>query len=99
MSAHVRFDRAPLAALRRRRGIRSRAFFVSESRGDVRPDTDLDVLVEMLPGLLPGLEPFALRGELPELLGRHVDLRTPRFPGPSTRDRALAAARAQHVAA
>ncbi len=99
MSPRIRFDRDALGALCRRRGIQTLAFFGSVLRDDFRPESDVDVLVEFLPGRTPGLEYFAIQDELSELLGRRVDLQTPGFLSPYIRDRVLAEAQAQYVAA
>jgi len=47
-------------------------------REDFRPDSDVDVLVEFEPGYTPGLAFFRIERELSELVGRTVDLNTPR---------------------
>jgi predicted nucleotidyltransferase len=82
-------DREALAALCRRHGIRRFALFGSVLRGDARPDSDVDVLVEFEPGRTPGLRFIAIQDELSRLLGRKVDLNTPGFLSPHFRDRIL----------
>ena len=82
-------DREALATLCRRHGIRRLALFGSVLRGDVRPDSDVDVLVEFEPGQTPGLRFIAIEDELSRLLGRKVDLNTPGFLSPHFRDRIL----------
>lgn len=71
-------DRAALAALCRRRGIRRLSLFGSVLKGTARPDSDVDLLVEFAPDAKPSL--FTLvetEQELSKLLdGRRVDLRT-----------------------
>jgi predicted nucleotidyltransferase len=53
------------------------SIFGSTLHGDARPDSDLDVLVELTPGQPMGLFTFSrLERELTEILGRKVDLRT-----------------------
>ncbi|MBM3557688.1 MAG: nucleotidyltransferase [Alphaproteobacteria bacterium] len=68
-----------LSRICQRHGIRRLALFGSTSRGEDRPDSDIDLLVEFEPGRTPGL--IALSGiaeEFSALLdGRRVDLRTP----------------------
>ena len=54
--------------------IRELAVFGSAARGDMRPDSDVDVLVEFEPGAHPGLGFFRIEEELSELFGRRVDL-------------------------
>ncbi|HQT96212.1 MAG: nucleotidyltransferase [Acidobacteria bacterium 37-65-4] len=82
-------DRDALAALCRRHGIRRLALFGSVLRGDARPNSDVDVLVEFEPGRAPGFRFIAIQDELSHLLGRTVDLNTPGFLSPHFRDRIL----------
>ena len=44
-----------VAAICSRRRIRELAVFGSAARGDMRPDSDVDILVEFEPGAHPGL--------------------------------------------
>ncbi len=48
--------------------------FGSFSRGEERPDSDVDILVSLVPGTRLGLKFFAMNLELEELLNRPVDL-------------------------
>lgn len=49
--------------------------FGSQAAGRMRPDSDVDLLVEFLPDAKPGLlEMGALQDELEQRLGRRVDL-------------------------
>jgi len=57
------------------------------------------VLVEFEPGHVPGLAFFSMEAELSALLGRKVDLNTPGFLSRYFRDRVLAEAENQYVAA
>ena len=67
-------DMAALAALCRRRRIRRLSLFGSTLKGLARPDSDVDLLVELESGLL-GMA--ALELELSPLLGgRKADVRT-----------------------
>lgn len=59
-------------ALQRRFPIRSMAVFGSFARGEARPDSDVDVLVEFSEPV--GLEIADLAEALDGILGRHVDL-------------------------
>jgi predicted nucleotidyltransferase len=70
-------DRERLADFCRRNGVRRLALFGSALRGDLRPESDLDLLVAFEPGRIPGLAFFAMQDELTGLLGRPVDLNTP----------------------
>ena len=74
----IEIPRRKLAGFCRRNHIRRLALFGSILRGDFRPDSDVDVLVEFEPGRAPGLLRMAgLEMELSALLGRKADLRTP----------------------
>ena len=70
-----------------RRHIRRMAIFGSALRGELRADSDLDVLVEFEPGHTPGLVFFEIEAELSALFGRKVDLNTPQFLSPRVRER------------
>lgn len=60
-----------------RHGIRRLRLFGSALRGELRADSDIDLLVEFEPGRTPGLLGIArLELELAEMFGRPVDLRT-----------------------
>ena len=63
-----------VAAICSRYRIRELAVFGSAARGDMRPGSDVDILVEFEPGTHPGLGFIQLEEELSELFGRHVDL-------------------------
>ncbi len=52
--------------------------FGSVLRADFGPDSDVDVLVEFEQDRTPGLAFFSMQEELGTLLGRKVDLNTPR---------------------
>jgi predicted nucleotidyltransferase len=69
--------------------IRSLAIFGSFARNDIKPDSDIDVLVEFEPGHIPGFDFFLLEVELSRLLGRKVDLQTANFLSPAIRRSAL----------
>jgi len=67
-------------------------------RDDFHPASDVDVLVEFDPQHVPGLAFFEMEGELSKILGRKVDLNTPRFLSPYFRNQALAEAEVEYVA-
>jgi uncharacterized protein len=73
----------------RRRHIRRMSLFGSRVRGDPRPDSDLDVLVEFDPQHTPGLDFFAMQDELSEIIGVRVDLNTAGFISPYFRDEVI----------
>ena len=79
----------------RRRGIRRLALFGSVLRDDFTPESDVDALVEFEPGVRVGLIRLAgMELELAEIVGRKVDLNTPRCLSPYYRERVLAEAEA-----
>jgi predicted nucleotidyltransferase len=95
----IDLDREKIAEFCRRNHIRRLALFGSVLREDFRPDSDVDILVEFEPGKTPGLRFFGLQAELTELLGRPVDLNTPRFLSPYFRSRVLQEAEELYAAA
>ncbi len=99
MAANVVPDREAIAAFCRRNRIRKLALFGSVLREDFTPASDIDVLVEFEPGHVPGLAFFRMEAELTEMFGRKVDLHTPGWLSPLIRDRVLAGAELQYVAA
>lgn len=85
-------DRERLAELCRRHGITRLALFGSAARGELSPESDLDVLVEFVAGRRVGLRFITVQDELQELLGREVDLNTRGFLSPHFRDKVEAEA-------
>jgi uncharacterized protein len=85
----VSFPREQLADFCRRHHIRRLALFGSALRDDFGPTSDLDLLVEFDAGHTPGLAFFAMQEELSCMLGRKVDLNTPRSLSRYFRDRVL----------
>lgn len=71
-----------------RRGVRCLGIFGSVARGEERPDSDLDLLVELDRPSFDGY--MDLKFFLEELLGRPVDLVLAHRIKPSLRDRILA---------
>jgi predicted nucleotidyltransferase len=68
-------DDGKLAELCRRYHVRELSVFGSAARGQTRPDSDIDLLVDFLPQAQTGLLDYAgLRLDLEDLLGRKVDL-------------------------
>jgi predicted nucleotidyltransferase len=78
MSDRLFADRAALASLCRRRQIRRLSLFGSLLKGNARPDSDVDLLVEFSREARPSFFDLAeIEQELSALLaGRRVDLRT-----------------------
>ena len=96
LQSHIPILREPIAAFCRRHHIRKLALFGSVLRDDFRPDSDVDVLVEFEPGHVPGFAFFGMQEELSQLLGRRVDLNTPKFLSRYFRDRVLRQAVVQY---
>ena len=62
----------------KRNHVRKLSIFGSAIRGELKPDSDIDLLVEFEEGQTPGLFTIIrMEMELAEMLGRKVDLRTP----------------------
>lgn len=74
-----------IAEICRRRHIRRLAVFGSVLRGELRPDSDVDLLVEFEDGHTPGFAFFDIEAEFSGILGRNVDLNTPQFLSPRVR--------------
>lgn len=71
----IEVDEASLADLCRQYRVRELALFGSAARGEMRPDSDIDLLVEFLPGAKVDLVDYAgLMLDLSKLIGRKVDL-------------------------
>jgi hypothetical protein len=82
----------------RRYGVKEMAVFGSAARGDMRPDSDIDIMVELAPDSRLGLDFFRMEEELSELFGRKVDLGTKRALKPAVRPFALHDARVIYAA-
>ena len=74
-----------LAALH---GARSVRVFGSAARGEARPDSDIDLLVDLEPGRSL-LDLVALKQDLEDLLGRRVDVVTVSGVSPYLREQIL----------
>jgi predicted nucleotidyltransferase len=84
---------AELAEICRRYGFKELAVFGSVARGEMRPDSDVDLLVEFLPEARPSLwKHAAAQRELAELIGRKVDLVSKKGLNALIRDEVLAQA-------
>jgi uncharacterized protein len=92
-------DGASLADVRRRYGVKELSLFGSAARGETRPESDIDVMVEFEPGMRVGLIKFeSLVEELESLTGRRVDLVTKRGLKPWIRPHVLKDARVIYAA-
>jgi uncharacterized protein len=80
-----------LAAFCTKHRIRSLRLFGSFARGDARPTSDVDLLVEFEPGMDPDLfELGGLQQDLSDLFRREVDLKTPEMFTPDNLRRVVA---------
>jgi predicted nucleotidyltransferase len=95
----VAFPEAEIAEICRRYHVRELAVFGSASRGELRADSDIDLLVEFLPEAgVDLLQHFAAERELSELLGRKVDLVSKRALRSVLREQVLSQARLIYAA-
>ena len=92
MRPAIKVNQEELSVLCRRHGIRRLAVFGSAARGELGPDSDIDVLVEFVPGRRVGLRFITIQEELSDLMGRRVDLNTRAFLSPFFQDRVAAEA-------
>ena len=88
-----------IADVCRRYDVQELSVFGSAARGDMQPESDIDILVDFKPGARIGLVKFAvLNEELQGLLGRSVDLVTKSGLKPRVRPHVLREARRIHSA-
>jgi predicted nucleotidyltransferase len=74
-NVQIAFPEAEIAALCSRYEVKELCVFGSAARGEMRPDSDIDLLVDFLPDARPGLLGLsALTREFSRLLDRPVDL-------------------------
>jgi len=83
--------RAAILAIATRHGARNVRVFGSFARGDARPDSDIDLLVDLEPGRSL-LDHVGLWQDLEELLGRRVDVVVDGGLSPHLEERILAEA-------
>ena len=55
-------------------GVKKASIFGSVARGDDRPDSDIDLLVELIPGSMDLIQYIGLKHKLEDVLGKDVDL-------------------------
>ena len=95
----VEVDEAKLASLCQRYQVRELSLFGSAARGEMRPDSDIDLLVEFLPDAQVDLVDYAgLMLDLSRLLGRKVDLVSKNGLKPLIRNSVLEEARIVYAA-
>lgn len=99
IAAGIELPHAKLADICRRNHIGQLAVFGSAARGQMRPDSDIDLLVEFLPEADVGLlQHIAAEREFSELLGRKVDLVSKRALRDALKESVLSEARLIYAA-
>ncbi|MBS1829500.1 MAG: nucleotidyltransferase family protein [Acidobacteria bacterium] len=92
-------DGSSLVEVCRRYGVKELSLFGSAARGEMRPESDIDIMVEFEPGVRIGLVKFeSLIDELQSIAGRKVDLVTKRGLKPWVRQSVLQDARVIYAA-
>jgi len=90
--------RAELETFCRRNHITKMSLFGSALHDELKPDSDIDILVEFDKDHMPGLFDIAgMEIELSEMFGRKVDLRTPAELSRYFRDDVLEKARVEYA--
>ncbi|HXJ39640.1 MAG TPA: nucleotidyltransferase family protein [Bryobacteraceae bacterium] len=88
-----------IAEICQRHGIQELSIFGSAARTDMRPDSDVDVMVEFLPGTTYGLLEYqSIEDELAAVFHRRIDLGTKRWIKPRLRDEILRESRVIYAA-
>lgn len=78
--------------------IKKLALFGSALRNELRPDSDIDILVEFEEGQTPGFITFCgIENELSDRVGRKVDLRTAKDLSRYFRDQVVKNAEVQYA--
>ncbi len=94
LAAGVDLPEAEITEICRRYLVKELSVFGSVARGELRPDSDIDLLVDFLPEARPGLLGLsAMARELSAILDRHVDLAVKPALKPLIRSEILAEAR------
>ena len=95
----VQVDEVRLARICHAYGVRELSVFGSAAHDSMRPDSDIDLLVEFLPTTEPGLLDHAgLMLDLSELFGRKVDLISKNGLKPLIRDSVIRESRRLYAA-
>jgi len=98
VSPELNFEASAISSFCAEHHIARLALFGSAAKGALRPDSDVDVLVEFEPGQTPGYLGMARLARLLSGLvgGRPVDLRTPQELSPYFKDEVLATCEVQY---
>jgi len=95
----IEFPDDDIAEICRRYDVKELSLFGSAARGELRPDSDIDLLVDFQPGARPGLLGVsAMVREFSALLGRRVDVAVKPALKPLIRAGVLAEARLIYAA-
>lgn len=95
----IEVEESRLASLCQRYQVRELSVFGSAARGEMRPESDIDLLVEFLPDAQVDLVDYAgLMLDLSTLLGRKVDLVSKNGLKPLIRNSVLEEARLVYAA-
>jgi hypothetical protein len=96
---NIRLPRQKIADFCQKNRIRKLSLFGSALKGELRKDSDIDLLVEFQSDATPSLFDLArMERELSKLLrGRKVDLRTPKELSRYFRDEVLSTASVQYA--
>jgi len=98
-SLEEKIPRERLAEFCRKNHIQRLSVFGSAVRGPLRPDSDVDLLVEFEPNRTPGLFSIVrMETELSEMLGRKADMRTAEDLSQYFRDEVVQNAKLQYQA-
>lgn len=96
---NTQVDEAKLVDLCRQYHVRELSVFGSAARGEMRPDSDIDLLVEFIPeAKVDLLDHAGLMLDLSKLLGRRVDLVSKKGLKPLIRASILGEARLVYAA-
>ncbi len=97
-SIHDKFSENSLIAFCKQYNIKKLSIFGSAIKGKLRPDSDIDILVEFQADHTPGLIRLAgIQIELSKIIGREVDLRTPEDLSRYFRDEVVNSAEVQYA--
>jgi len=98
-SLEQKIPKSKLMEFCKKNHIRKLSVFGSAIRGELQPDSDIDLLVEFEEGFTPGLfSIIKMEMQLTEMLGRKVDLRTPEDLSQYFRDEVVQNAKLQYQA-
>jgi predicted nucleotidyltransferase len=99
IAAGIELPESEIVKICRRYEVRELSVFGSAARGEMRTDSDVDLLIDFLPGARPGLLGLsAMMREFADLLGRRVDLAVKPALKPLIRAGVLAEARLIYAA-